>query len=86
MLVCLLLLLRWCQLAYHQAADVAKADNQTWLTSGSVLMRAHQEIALGVYGLAGPAPAACNDDANLALIVPGRLKFCGVRRIGHSPE
>ena len=56
MLVCLLLLLRWCQLAYHQAADVAKADNQTWLTSGSVLMRAHQEIALGVYGLAGPTP------------------------------
>ncbi len=41
-------------LAYHQAADVAKADNQTGIASGSALTWAHQEIALGVYGLAGP--------------------------------
>jgi hypothetical protein len=40
--------------SYHQAADVAEADNQTGLHSGSLLMRAHQEIALGVYGTVVP--------------------------------
>jgi hypothetical protein len=42
------------QLAYHQVADVANVDNQTGLASGSALMRAHQEIALGLCGLTGP--------------------------------
>jgi hypothetical protein len=37
-------------------ADVAKVDNQTGLASGSALTQAHQEMALGVYGLAGPTP------------------------------
>ncbi len=35
---------------------MAKADNQTGLASGSVLMQAHQGIALGVYGTAVPTP------------------------------
>jgi hypothetical protein len=44
------------QASYHQAADVAEADNQTGLASGSSPMRARQEIALGVYGTAVPTP------------------------------
>jgi hypothetical protein len=55
-LVGLLLLLCWHQLAYHQAADVAEADDQNGLASGSALAWGHQEITLGVYGLAGPTP------------------------------
>ena len=35
---------------------MAKADNQTGLASGSLPMRARQEIALGVYGTAVPTP------------------------------
>ncbi len=35
---------------------MAKADNQTGLTSGSYLMRTRQEIALGVYGTTVPTP------------------------------
>ncbi len=42
------------QASYHQAADVAKANNQTGLTSGSLPTWAHQGIALGVYGTAVP--------------------------------
>ncbi len=38
--------------SYHWAADVAKVNDQTGLASGSSPMRAHQEIALGVYGTA----------------------------------
>ncbi len=44
------------QASYHQAADVAKADDQTGLAPGSLPMRACQEIALGVYGTAVPTP------------------------------
>ncbi len=44
------------QASYHQAADVAKANNQTGLASGSSLTQACQEIALGVYGTAVPTP------------------------------
>ncbi len=40
--------------SYHRAADVAKANDQTGLASGSLLTQAHQEIALGVYGTAVP--------------------------------
>jgi hypothetical protein len=40
--------------SYHQAADVAEADDQTGLASSSLLMWACQEIALGVYGTAVP--------------------------------
>ncbi len=42
--------------SYHQAADVAKANGQTGLASGSALTWAHWEIALGVYCLMGPTP------------------------------
>ncbi len=42
--------------SYHQAADVAKANDQTGLASGSLLMRARQEINLGVYDTAAPTP------------------------------
>jgi hypothetical protein len=42
------------QASYHQAADVAEADNQTGLASGSLPTRARQGIALGVYGTAVP--------------------------------
>jgi hypothetical protein len=35
---------------------VAEADDQTGLASGSLLMRARQEITLGVYGTAVPTP------------------------------
>ncbi len=55
-LVGLLLFFCQCQLAYHQAADVAEADDQTGLASGSALTQVHQEIALGVYGLMGLTP------------------------------
>jgi hypothetical protein len=44
------------QASYHQAADVAKANNQTGLASGSLLTRAHQEITLGVYSTAASTP------------------------------
>ncbi len=44
------------QASYHQAADVAKANDQAGLASGSLPMRARQEIALGVYGTAVPTP------------------------------
>jgi hypothetical protein len=40
--------------SYHQAADVAKANNQTGLASGSLLMQVRQENALGLYGTAAP--------------------------------
>jgi hypothetical protein len=42
--------------SYHQAADVAKANNQTGLASGSLLMQVHKEIALRIYGTAAPTP------------------------------
>jgi hypothetical protein len=42
------------QASYHQAADVAKADNQTGLASSSSLTQARQKIAVGVYGTAVP--------------------------------
>jgi hypothetical protein len=44
------------QASYHQAVDVTKANDQTGLASGSSLMRACQEIALGVYSTAVPTP------------------------------
>ncbi len=44
------------QASYHQAADVAKADDQTGLVSGSLPTRARQEIPLGVHGTAVPIP------------------------------
>ncbi len=44
------------QASYHQAAYVAKADDQTGLASGSSPTRARQEIARGVYGTAVPTP------------------------------
>ncbi len=44
------------QASYHQAADVAKANDQTGLAFGSLLTRACQEIALGVYGTAVLTP------------------------------
>ena len=44
------------QASYHRAADVAKANNHTGLTSGSSLTRARQDIALGVYGTKVPTP------------------------------
>jgi hypothetical protein len=55
-LVGLLLFALLAQASYHQAADVAKADDQTGLASGSSPTRARQEIALGVYGTAVPTP------------------------------
>ncbi len=42
--------------SYHQAADVAKANDQTELAFGSLLMRARQKITLGVYSTAAPTP------------------------------
>jgi hypothetical protein len=56
MLVGLLLFALLAQASYHQAADVAEADNQTGLASGSLPMRACQEIARGVYSTAVPTP------------------------------
>ncbi len=53
-LVGLLLLLSLAPAIYHWAADVAKANNQTGLASGSSQMWGRQEIALGVYGTAVP--------------------------------
>jgi hypothetical protein len=44
------------QASYHHAADVAEADNQTGLASGSFPMWACQDIARGVYGNAVPTP------------------------------
>ncbi len=44
------------QASYHQAADVAEADDQTGLASGSLPTWARQEIALGVCGTAVPTP------------------------------
>jgi hypothetical protein len=44
------------QASYHQAADVAKADDQTGLASSSLLTQACQEIALGVHSTAVPTP------------------------------
>jgi hypothetical protein len=46
----------FCFVSYHQAADVAKANDQTGFASGSLPMQACQEIALGVYGTAVPTP------------------------------
>ncbi len=40
--------------SYHQAADVVKADDQTWVTSGSFPPWACQEITLGVYSTTVP--------------------------------
>jgi hypothetical protein len=40
--------------SYHQAADVAEANDQTGLASSSLPMQVRQEIALGVYGTAVP--------------------------------
>ncbi len=42
------------QASYHQAADVAEADNHTGVASGLLPTRARQGIALGVYGTAMP--------------------------------
>jgi hypothetical protein len=44
------------QASYHLAADVAEADNQTGLASGSLPTQGRQEISLGVYGTAVPTP------------------------------
>ncbi len=55
-LVGLLLFALLAQASYHWAADVAEADNQTGLASGSLPMRGHQEINLGVYGTTVPTP------------------------------
>ncbi len=44
------------QASYHWAADVAKADDQTGLASGSSPTQACQEIALGVYATGVPTP------------------------------
>ncbi len=43
--------------SYHQAADVAKADDQTGLAFSSLLTQARQEITLGVYGTAVSTPS-----------------------------
>jgi hypothetical protein len=47
-LVGLLFLLFLAQASYHQAVDVAKADNQTGLAFGSSPTQERKEIALGV--------------------------------------
>ncbi len=44
------------QASYHRAADVAEADDQTGLATGSLLTWARQDIALGVYDTAVPTP------------------------------
>ncbi len=90
------------QASYHQAADVAKADNQTGLASGSSPTRARQEIALGVHSTAVPTPprvalwgpcgsfTAVNDrHAAMMLIWPWwslEGLLAGACRIGHSPK
>jgi hypothetical protein len=67
---------------------MVEAGNKTGLASGSSLTWAYQEIALGVYGTAVPTPpqvtlrGPCGafpavNDANLALVVPGRLLAYG---------
>ncbi len=40
--------------AYHQPADVDHANSQTGLPFGTALAHAHQEIAVGAYGLTAP--------------------------------
>jgi hypothetical protein len=90
------------QASYHQAADVAKANNQTRLASGSSPMRARQEITLGVYGTAvptpprvalrgpsGPFPATNDWCVSMMLTWPcWSLEglLAGAHRIGHSPK
>jgi hypothetical protein len=90
------------QASYHQAADVAKADDQSGLASGSSPTRARQEIALGVYGTAVPTPlqvalwgphgslfAADDQCAAMMLTWPcWSLEglLAGARRIGHSQK
>ncbi len=90
------------QASYHQAADLAKADDQTGLAYGSLPTRARQEIALGVYGTAVPTPPQdalwgprgsfiTVDDWHAAMMLT--WPWCslegllvGARRIGHSPK
>jgi hypothetical protein len=90
------------QASYHQAADVAKANNQTGLASGSLPTRAHQEITLEVYGTAvptlprvalwGPCGSfiAINDrHAAMMLTWPWQSLeglLAAACRIGHSPK
>ncbi len=90
------------QASYHQAADVAKADGQTGLASGSLPMWVRQEIAVGVYGTAVATPPgvalrgpcgsfiAVNDRrAAMMLTWPWwslEGLLAGARRIGHSPK
>ncbi len=81
---------------------MAKADDQTGLASGSLPVRARQEITLGVYGTAVPTPPrvalwgprvsfiAINDRrAAMMLTWPWwslEGLLLGARRIGHSPK
>jgi hypothetical protein len=90
------------QASYHQAADVAKADNQTGLASGSLPTWAHQEIALGVYSTALPTPppvalwgphgsfTAVNDWCAAMMITwpwwSLEALLAGAHRIGQSPK
>ncbi len=90
------------QASYHQAADVAEADNQTGLASGLSQTQVHQEIVLGVHGTAVPTPSrvalrgpcglftAINDwRAEMMLTWPWwslEGLLAGARRIGHSPK
>ncbi len=90
------------QASYHQAADVAKANNQTGLASGSLPTQARQEIALGVYDTVVPTPPrvairgprgsfiAVNDwRAAMMLTWPWwslEGLLTGACRIGHSPK
>ncbi len=81
---------------------MAKADDQTGLTSGSLPTRARQEIALGVYGTAVPTPPRVAtwgprgsfitvDDWRAAMMLTWPWwslegLLTGARRIGHSPK
>ncbi len=90
------------QASYHQAADVAEANDQTGLASDSSPTRARQEIALGVHGTAVPTPPrvalwgpsglfiAINDwHAAMMLTWPWwslEGLLAGAPRIGHSQK
>ena len=81
---------------------MAKADDQTGLASGSLPMRARQEIALGVYGTAMPTlprvtlwghcgafPAI--DDWSVAMMLTWPWwslegLLAGTCRVGYSPK
>ncbi len=90
------------QASYHRAADVAEADDQTGLASGSSPTWACQEIARGVYSTAVPTPPrvalqglwrpfpAVNDWCVLMTLTWPWWSLggllAGARRIGPSPK